>query len=272
MADSLDFEALQGETAGKVADLPGAPGSASNAPEARDAPAKKLLLEAVGVRKAFRRDGEDLEILAGIDLQVRAGEFVAITGPSGSGKSTLLYLLGALDRPSHGEVRLAGQTTAGLADAALARIRNRLVGFVFQFHFLMMDLTALENVMIPALVLGSAPGEAKARAGLLLDRVGLSHRRTHRPAQLSGGEQQRVAVARALMNAPALLLGDELTGNLDSVAGESVYQLLREQNRTEGQTIVIVTHNAQLAAHADRVIEMVDGRIRRDSARPELEG
>ncbi|MBM3267074.1 MAG: ABC transporter ATP-binding protein [Candidatus Sericytochromatia bacterium] len=219
------------------------------------------LLEARGVRKVFQRDGEQLEILAGIDLQVRAGEFVAITGPSGSGKSTLLYLLGALDRPTSGEIRLLGRATNELEDAALASIRNTLVGFVFQFHFLLMDLTALENVMVPAMVGGASPQQCEAKARALLDRVGLSHRLTHRPAQLSGGEQQRVAVARALMNGPALLLGDELTGNLDTAASESIYQLLREHNRAEGQTIVVVTHNPALAAHADRVLEMVDGKI-----------
>ncbi|MBM3275137.1 MAG: ABC transporter ATP-binding protein, partial [Candidatus Sericytochromatia bacterium] len=192
--------------------------------------------------------------------------FVAITGPSGSGKSTLLYLLGALDRPTQGEVRILGQATGPLADPALAAIRNKLIGFVFQFHFLMLDLTALENVMVPALVAGLPMGRATAKSRELLEKVGLSHRLSHRPAQLSGGEQQRVAVARALMNGPALLLGDELTGNLDSTSGEAIYQLLRDHNRSEGQTIVIVTHNAQLAAHADRIIEMVDGRIRRDSA------
>jgi ABC-type lipoprotein export system ATPase subunit len=231
-------------------------------PSRRDEP----LLRVRGARKVFDRDGERLEVLRGIDLDVRAGEFVAITGPSGSGKSTLLYLLGALDRPTQGEVQILGEATGPLADPALAAIRNKLVGFVFQFHFLMMDLTALENVMVPGLVAGLPMGRATGRGKELLAKVGLSHRLSHRPAQLSGGEQQRVAVARALMNGPALLLGDELTGNLDSTSGEAIYQLLREHNRTEGQTIVIVTHNAQLAAHADRIIEMVDGRIRHDSA------
>jgi lipoprotein-releasing system ATP-binding protein len=160
-----------------------------------------------------------------------------------------------------GEVRLLGQSTTPLDDKALAGIRNKLVGFVFQFHFLMMDLTALENVMVPALLAGASPKRTEDRARELLDRVGLSHRLTHRPAQLSGGEQQRVAVARALMNGPALLLGDELTGNLDTVASEAIFQLLREHNRDEGQTIVVVTHNPQLASHADRVIQMVDGKI-----------
>jgi ABC-type lipoprotein export system ATPase subunit len=224
------------------------------------------LLEGRAVRKVFQRDGEPLEVLQGIDLRIEAGEFVAITGPSGSGKSTLLYLLGALDRPTSGEVRLLGQATGPLRDVALAKIRNTVVGFVFQFHFLLGDLSALENVMVPAMVRGTATELAKARARMLLVQVGLGDRLTHRPAQLSGGEQQRVAIARALMNGPALVLGDELTGNLDSVASEAIYQLLREQNRSEGQTILVVTHNPRLAAHADRVIEMVDGRIRRDSA------
>lgn len=235
--------------------------------EVREHGGDPIILEAVGVRKTFCRDGENLQVLTGIDLQVHTGEFVAITGPSGSGKSTLLYLLGALDRPSDGEVRLAGESTSGLADPGLARIRNRLVGFVFQFHFLMMDLTALENVMVPAMVRGASSGSCRKRAQELLERVGLGHRLAHRPAQLSGGEQQRVAIARALINSPALLLGDELTGNLDTATSESIYQLLREHNQSEGQTIVVVTHNPQLAQHADRVIEMVDGTIRSDVGR-----
>lgn len=227
-----------------------------------------IVLEACGVRRSFDRNGEPLEVLSGIDLQVNGGEFIAITGPSGSGKSTLLYVLGALDRPSRGEVLLQGKSTSGMADPELSKIRNETVGFVFQFHFLLLDLTALENVMVPALVAGGVWRLAEERARSLLDRVGLAHRLGHRPAQLSGGEQQRVAIARALMNRPALVLGDEPTGNLDSTTGASIYQLLREYNRVDGQTIVVVTHNRELAALADRVIEMVDGRIRQDSGYP----
>lgn len=222
---------------------------------------KRPILEAQGVRKVFHRAGQAVEAICGIDLEIHAGEFVAITGPSGSGKSTLLYLLGALDRPSSGEIRLLGDATQEMRDAELANIRNRVVGFVFQFHFLMMELTATENVMIPALVAGKPLGEARRHARQLLDRVGLAQRVDHRPAQLSGGEQQRVAIARALMNRPVLLLGDEPTGNLDTATGESIYQLLRDQNRETGQTTIVVTHNPVLAQHADRLLHVVDGRL-----------
>ncbi len=213
------------------------------------------------MRKVFERNGRAVEALCGIDLEVDAGEFVAITGPSGSGKSTLLYLLGALDRPSSGEIHLVGDTTGQMRDIDLANVRSRVVGFVFQFHFLMMELSALENVMVPALVAGKPTSEVTRRARELLDRVGLADRIDHRPAQLSGGEQQRVAIARALINQPALLLGDEPTGNLDTATGEAIYQLFREHNREHGQTIVVVTHNPVLAQHADRVVNVVDGRI-----------
>ena len=213
------------------------------------------------MRKVFERNGRAVEALCGIDLEVGSGEFVAITGPSGSGKSTLLYLLGALDRPSSGDIHLLGDTTGQMRDIDLASIRSRVVGFVFQFHFLMMELSAIENVMVPALVAGKSPSEVTRRARELLERVGLADRVDHRPAQLSGGEQQRVAIARALINQPALLLGDEPTGNLDTATGEAIYQLLREHNREHGQTIVVVTHNPVLAQHADRVVNVVDGRI-----------
>ena len=217
------------------------------------------------MRKVFERNGRAVEALCGIDLEVEPGEFVAITGPSGSGKSTLLYLLGALDRPSSGEIHLLGDSTGQMRDIDLASVRSRGVGFVFQFHFLMMELSAIENVMVPALVAGRPPSEATRRARELLERVGLADRIDHRPAQLSGGEQQRVAIARALVNQPALLLGDEPTGNLDTATGEAIYQLFREHNREHGQTIVVVTHNPLLAQHADRVVNVVDGRISPES-------
>ncbi|MBI6546466.1 MAG: ABC transporter ATP-binding protein, partial [Cyanobacteria bacterium NC_groundwater_1444_Ag_S-0.65um_54_12] len=197
-----------------------------------------------------------------------------ITGPSGSGKSSLLYLLGALDRPTNGTIQLLGATlgepdtslsSKTVEDKRLASIRNRLVGFIFQFHFLMMDLTALENVMVPALIADKPLREVRNRASMLLQRVGLSHRLHHRPGQLSGGEQQRVAIARALINDPVILLGDEPTGNLDTATSEAIYLLLREHNKTEGRTILVVTHNPSLAEHADRVIEIRDGKIRSDS-------
>lgn len=225
------------------------------------------ILEAREVTKTFKKDGAGLSVLRGVSLGVRQGEFTAITGPSGSGKSTLLYLLGGLDRPTSGEMRIMGQSTTGMNDKKLAAVRNQDIGFVFQFHFLLPELTATENVMVPLLIAGAPDHAARRRAEDLLAQVELGHRLKHVPSELSGGEQQRVAIARALAHRPALLLGDELTGNLDTATGEAVYQLLRRYNQEYGQTIVVVTHNPQLAEHADRVIEMVDGRIRSDFVR-----
>ena len=200
-------------------------------------------------------------MLENIDLEVQRGEFVAITGPSGSGKSTLLYLLGAMDRPDRGEVVVEGRSTTSMKEADLAALRQRAIGFVFQFHFLLPDLTAVENVMTPLLLGGRGFRESRLTATAMLERVGLAHRLEHTPARLSGGEQQRVAIARSLVNRPSLLLGDEPTGNLDTRTGDSIHGLLREANREQGQTIVLVTHNPVLARLADRVIEIVDGRI-----------
>jgi lipoprotein-releasing system ATP-binding protein len=219
------------------------------------------ILEARGVVKELVGPQEPVRAVDGVDLTIQRGEFVAITGPSGSGKSTLLYLLGALDRPTHGEVLVDGTSTKGLAETKLAGLRNAKIGFVFQFHFLLPELTAVDNVAMPLMVAGVGPAEARKRAAALLDKVELGHRAQHRPHELSGGQQQRVAIARALANDPLVLLGDELTGNLDTKNGELVYAWLRAQNRERGQTIVIVTHNLELAAHADRVIELVDGKV-----------
>ena len=202
-----------------------------------------------------------------VSLTIQAGEFVAITGPSGSGKSTLLYLLGALDRPTRGEVRIAGASTTPMGDPQLARLRNAKVGFVFQFHFLLPELTAVDNVALPLQVAGMARAQAREQALQLLGRVDLTNRAMHRPHELSGGQQQRVAIARALANAPAVLLGDELTGNLDSANSALVYEWLREQNRAHGQTIVLVTHDQALAAQADRTVVLVDGKIVKDERR-----
>ncbi len=225
----------------------------------------ETVLQARDVTKAFRKDRARLAVLRGVSLNVAKGEFVAITGPSGSGKSTLLYLLGALDRPTEGEITILGKPTTGMNDKRLAAMRLQDIGFVFQFHFLLPELNATENVMAPLLIAGMAPDKARPKAQSLLRKVELGHRLDHKPSELSGGEQQRVAIARALVHGPALLLGDELTGNLDTGTGESIYQLLRQYNRDLGQTIVVVTHNAELARHADRVIEMVDGQVRSDS-------
>ena len=219
------------------------------------------ILEARSVVKELVGPQQPVVAVDGVDLVIRAGEFVAITGPSGSGKSTLLYLLGALDRPTRGEVLIDGTSTRDLAETKLAALRNQKIGFVFQFHFLLPELTALDNVAMPLMVAGIGRGEARRRAAALLEQVEMGNRAEHRPHELSGGQQQRTAIARALANNPAVLLGDELTGNLDTRNGEVVYQWLRTRNRDLGQTIVIVTHNLELAAHADRIIELVDGRI-----------
>jgi lipoprotein-releasing system ATP-binding protein len=213
------------------------------------------------VTKAFARDGDRLEVLKGVSLTVAVGELVAIVGPSGVGKSTLLHLLGGLERPSGGTIRYGETDLAGLSDVALARFRNRYVGFVFQFHQLLPEFTALENVMLPLLIRREAVAEASGRAAQLLTRVGLGGRLSHRPGELSGGEQQRVAIARALVGEPSVLLADEPTGNLDSKTGEEVFELLREINRERQLTCILITHNEVLARRADRVLRMLDGRF-----------
>ena len=213
------------------------------------------------VWKSFPRDGDRVEVLKGVSLRIALGELVAVVGPSGVGKSTLLHLLGALERPTRGEIRYGGATLSGLSDAALAEFRNRQVGFVFQFHHLLPEFTALENVMLPLLIRRHPMGEARIRAHALLERVGLAERLQHRPGELSGGEQQRVALARALVGEPAVLLADEPTGNLDSKTGEEVFELLRQMNRERQLTSVIVTHNEVLAGRADRILRMLDGRM-----------
>ncbi|HEY9855466.1 MAG TPA: ABC transporter ATP-binding protein [Stenomitos sp.] len=225
-------------------------------------PAPVLL--ARDVTKTFQKDRSNLPVLRGVNLTVQEGEFLAITGPSGSGKSTLLYLLGALDRPTDGSISILGKPTTGMSDKRLAALRLKDIGFVFQFHFLLPELNATENVMAPLLIAGVPSEQARERAQTLLRKVELGHRLDHKPSELSGGEQQRVAIARALVHGPTLLLGDELTGNLDTATGEAIYQLLRQYNRDLGQTIVVVTHNPDLARHADRMIEMVDGLVRSD--------
>lgn len=219
-------------------------------------------LEARDVTKVFvGGDGSDLHVLQGVSLTLRSGEAVAITGASGSGKSTLLHILGALDRPTAGEVLLDGRGVAALSDEELARVRNRHVGFVFQFHHLLREFSALENVMMPALLAGRAYDEARSAARSLLQAVGVSHREGHRPRQLSGGEQQRVAVARALINEPTVLLADEPSGNLDTVTSTTLHDLLFRLKEERGLSMVVVTHNPDLAARADRQLELRDGRL-----------
>jgi len=225
------------------------------------------LLTARGIRKVFAGgDGQPLEVLRSVDLEVRRGEFVAIVGASGAGKSTLLHLLGALDRPTGGDVWLDGSRYADLDAAALAELRNRKVGFVFQFHHLLREFTALENVMMPLLIGGRGAREARSRAEELLSVVGLAGRMSHRPAELSGGEQQRCAVARALVHDPGLVLADEPSGNLDHANGERLHEVLFRLAREYETAVVVVTHNRQLAGRADRILLLEEGRLARVSS------
>jgi lipoprotein-releasing system ATP-binding protein len=221
-----------------------------------------IVLEARDLRKTYvGGDGSPIEVLAGVELSVSRGEFVAIMGASGSGKSTLLQLLGALDRPTGGEVSLGGQAYTTLTPDALATLRNRRIGFVFQFHHLLREFNARENVMMPLLIAGAGDAEAGARADALLEAVGLTARRSHLPAQLSGGEQQRAAVARALANAPDVVLADEPSGNLDHAHSENLHAIFAGLARDFSTALVVVTHNRQLAARADRQLEMQAGRL-----------
>ena len=220
------------------------------------------ILEATGVVKLFRGgDGADVRVLEGVDLTVARGEMVAIVGASGAGKSTLLHVLGALERPTRGDVRLDGERVAALGDEGLAALRNRSVGFVFQFHHLLKEFSALENVMMPLRIAGRDVASARARAASLLTRVGLEGRLHHRPSEMSGGEQQRTAVARALVMQPALLLADEPSGNLDHHNAESLHDLFAELTRELALALLVVTHNRSLAARADRVLLLEDGRL-----------
>jgi lipoprotein-releasing system ATP-binding protein len=221
------------------------------------------VLEGLGLRRVFTGgDGKPIVVLDGADLSVSAGEFVAVVGASGCGKSTLLHLLGGLDRPDAGTVRLEGVVLGSLSSDALAEVRNRRVGFVFQFHHLLRDFTALENVMMPLLVGGTAPATASHRANEVLEEVGLAARATSRVTVLSGGEQQRVALARAIVTDPAILLADEPTGNLDPSTGARVHELLAGLARRRGTAVIAVTHNPVLAGQADRVLALEAGHLR----------
>ncbi|NJD54970.1 MAG: ABC transporter ATP-binding protein [Nitrospirae bacterium] len=219
------------------------------------------IIEAIGLSKSFRTEAGELEVLKGIDLAFHEGEMVAITGASGAGKSTLMHILGALDRPSSGKVLFRGTDMFSMDDMARARFRNRSVGFVFQFHHLLPEFNARENVMLPGLISGQSHASASQKAGELLSELGLSSRLLHRPGELSGGEQQRVAVARALMQDAGLVLADEPTGNLDTATGNSLFELLLSLNSRKGITFVIVTHNTSLADRCHRVLHMADGRF-----------
>ena len=219
------------------------------------------LLEVADLTKSFGTSAGKVDVLNGINLEVAAGETIALVGASGAGKSTLLHILGTLDRPTSGRVLFNGEDVFRQNDTALASFRNRLIGFVFQFHHLLPEFSALENTMMPALISGMKKAEAEGIAVELLKDVGLSHRLTHRPGELSGGEQQRVAIARALVLSPRLLLADEPTGNLDMKLSDEIHDLLAEIHRNKGVTLIIVTHNERLAVRMKKIIRMVDGRI-----------
>jgi lipoprotein-releasing system ATP-binding protein len=219
-------------------------------------------LELRGVRRTFRQAAAELVVLNGIDLVLRPGEIVALVGPSGAGKSTMLHVAGLLERPDGGAVLIAGEDCGRLNDERRTLLRRSEIGFVYQFHHLLPEFSALENVMLPQMIAAVPRRLAREKAARLLDRVGLADRAAHRPARLSGGEQQRVAIARALANDPKILLGDEPTGNLDHVTGDSVLETLLDLVRGTGLTALIATHNLDLARRLDRIVVLTDGRLR----------
>jgi putative ABC transport system ATP-binding protein len=222
------------------------------------------ILSAQDVTRVYRLDGVSVEALRGVTVEVAYGDYVSIVGRSGSGKSTLMHLLGGLDRPTSGRLLIGGRDVADLSPPEMAELRNRTIGFVFQSFHLLTRTSAVGNVALPLVYSGVRAGERRKRASQMLERVGLGHRLDHRPGQLSGGEQQRVAIARALVTEPAVLLADEPTGNLDTASGQAILSLLEELNAERAVALVIVTHDAEVAARAGRQITMQDGRILSD--------
>ncbi|MCL1146686.1 lipoprotein-releasing ABC transporter ATP-binding protein LolD [Shewanella marinintestina] len=222
---------------------------------------QELLLQVSNVSKRYQEGSVDTQVLHNVDLQVFKGEQLAIVGSSGSGKSTLLHIMGTLDSPTSGTVTMLGEDLYQLSSQRQAKVRNENVGFIYQFHHLLPEFTALENVSMPALIQGQRRKLVEPKAKVLLERVGLGHRLTHTPAEMSGGERQRVAIARALINDPKLVLADEPTGNLDANSGEAVYELITELAAQLGTAFVVVTHDQKLAARMDRQLHMKDGRL-----------
>jgi lipoprotein-releasing system ATP-binding protein len=225
------------------------------------------ILTATNLHKTYRKDAVEVPVLRGLDLEVYPGEFLSVVGASGSGKSTMLHLLGTLDKPDEGQVCLDGERIDNLPGDRRDTLRNQTFGYIFQFYHLLPELSTLENVLVPQMIAHSLfswlryRGEMKKRATHLLERVGLGHRLTHKPRELSGGEMQRAAIARALINQPRILLADEPTGNLDATNGADIIGLLRDLNRQDGLTIIMVTHNLDIVAETDRVVRMVEGRV-----------
>ena len=234
------------------------------------------LLVASDLHKTYRKNADQVRVLRRCDLEVEAGEFACVVGASGSGKSTMLHLLGTLDRPDQGEIRLEGERIDNLPSERRDQLRNQTFGFIFQFYHLLPELNTLENVLVPHMIahsLWSWFGQRRAlrrRGQELLDRVGLGHRLRHRPRELSGGEMQRAAIARALVNHPRILLADEPTGNLDAANGKEVIRLLRDLNRQDGLTIIMVTHNLDLVAGTDRVVRLMEGRVEETNPSPRI--